>query len=377
MSGLFMPLYMDKHYLLGATAEAVSRAHMADLDNQAKYSCRAITYWFDENSGEAFCLIEAPDKNSVEELHRKSHGFIPNQVIEVDSNLVNLFLGRISDPPKDKNLDQSEFIIKESGSRTILYIDFKYESLINLSLGDENYFEILNIRNDMIRELLLTHNGREVLENTEGGFMSSFMNASDSVDCALEIQKFVKDHNNSNPKIRFNVGMGLCLGNPVSEKEGLFSESIQIAKNLCYNSNNDKIMVSSSISEVFKEENLKYFKEKNLKILNSLDESFLIEVMQKIVKLWNKEDLNIDLFSNNLGVSKSQLYRKITALTGLSPKEFINNYKLIRSMKMIERKQGNIAEIAFASGYNSPSYFSKCFEKRFGILPSVYANRII
>ena len=55
----------------------------------------------------------------------------------------------------------------------------------------------------------------------------------------------------------------------------------------------------------------------------------------------------------------------------------MREYRLNRALRAIERMKGNIAEIAIESGFNNPSYFSKCFQKKFGILPSDYANAIV
>ena len=62
-----------------------------------------MTYWIDEERENIFCLIDAPDKEAVEEMHRKAHGLIPNKIIEVNSTLVKSFLGRIYDPDASGN----------------------------------------------------------------------------------------------------------------------------------------------------------------------------------------------------------------------------------------------------------------------------------
>ncbi len=64
-----MPIFMDRHDIPGITAMDVAEAHKQDLMIQDKYDCRALTYWFDEKRGTAFCLIEAPRKDAVERMH--------------------------------------------------------------------------------------------------------------------------------------------------------------------------------------------------------------------------------------------------------------------------------------------------------------------
>ena len=93
-----MPIYMDAHIVPGVKARDVAEAHTKDLLHQDEYACKCMTYWIDEERETIFCLIEAPDKTAVEEMHRKAHGLVPNKVVEVRPNLVESFLGRIYDP---------------------------------------------------------------------------------------------------------------------------------------------------------------------------------------------------------------------------------------------------------------------------------------
>jgi len=71
-----------------------------------------------------------------------------------------------------------------------------------------------------------------------------------------------------------------------------------------------------------------------------------------------------------MGVSRPQLYRKIRALTGRSPVDFIHDLKMNRALSLLKDKQHNITEIAMELGYSNPSYFAKCFQKKFGVTPS-------
>jgi hypothetical protein len=73
-SSIPMPLYMDRHDLPGATAADIATAHLRDLEVQERFGVRFVTYWFEEEAGSGFCLIEGPDKESVEAAHRASQG---------------------------------------------------------------------------------------------------------------------------------------------------------------------------------------------------------------------------------------------------------------------------------------------------------------
>ncbi len=79
-----MPLFMDvHHHVEGLTAEAVAGAHQADLATQAKYGVNYLQYWYDEASGKVFCLVEAPNKEAAEAVHREAHGLVADEITEV------------------------------------------------------------------------------------------------------------------------------------------------------------------------------------------------------------------------------------------------------------------------------------------------------
>jgi hypothetical protein len=79
-----MPLYIDIHRdLVGLTAEAIEEAHRKDLEVQEKYGVKYLKYWYDLNTGRAFCLVEAPNKEAAIAVHREAHGLMASEIIEV------------------------------------------------------------------------------------------------------------------------------------------------------------------------------------------------------------------------------------------------------------------------------------------------------
>jgi len=71
------------HHVEGLTAEAVGGAHARDLEVQEQYGVKYLKYWFDEGTGKVFCLVEAPDKETAERVHREAHGLVADELIEV------------------------------------------------------------------------------------------------------------------------------------------------------------------------------------------------------------------------------------------------------------------------------------------------------
>ncbi|HZQ08070.1 MAG TPA: DUF4242 domain-containing protein [Anaerolineae bacterium] len=83
-----MPLYMDVHRKVdGATAQGVAEAHRKDLETQTKYGVNYQKYWLDESTGTIFCLVEAPNKEAAERVHREAHGLTADEIHEVTENL--------------------------------------------------------------------------------------------------------------------------------------------------------------------------------------------------------------------------------------------------------------------------------------------------
>ncbi len=80
-----MPLYMDKHNKVeGLTREAVAQAHAADLKVQGKYGVSYERYWFNETTGEVFCLVRAPSREAADRVHKEAHGLLADAHTEVE-----------------------------------------------------------------------------------------------------------------------------------------------------------------------------------------------------------------------------------------------------------------------------------------------------
>ena len=83
-----MPLFIDKHKRIpGLTKEAVIGAHAADLATQEKYGVHYHKYWFNEETGDVFCLVEAPSKDAAIQVHREAHGLLADEIVEVKEGL--------------------------------------------------------------------------------------------------------------------------------------------------------------------------------------------------------------------------------------------------------------------------------------------------
>ena len=80
-------------------------------------------------------------------------------------------------------------------------------------------------------------------------------------------------------------------------------------------------------------------------------------------------DFSVERIGEEIGLSRVQLYRKVKAITGLTPVELLRKARLERARLLIERSDKSVAEIAYEVGFTSPSYFNKCFKDEFGMSP--------
>ncbi|NJK86830.1 MAG: response regulator transcription factor [Bacteroidales bacterium] len=105
---------------------------------------------------------------------------------------------------------------------------------------------------------------------------------------------------------------------------------------------------------------------------NELDNKFIQEAMDYIIRNIANNSLNVDGLADHLNLSRSNVYRKIKALTGKSIVEFIRIIRLKEAIKMMETKKYTLAEIAYQTGFTSPAYFTKTFKDEYGKPPSEY-----
>lgn len=79
-----MPLYMDIHKIEGGVSlDDAAKAHMADLQTQSGHDVNYLKYWVDEGDGRIFCLVEAPNAEAANTVHRDAHGLVADEIYEV------------------------------------------------------------------------------------------------------------------------------------------------------------------------------------------------------------------------------------------------------------------------------------------------------
>lgn len=109
--------------------------------------------------------------------------------------------------------------------------------------------------------------------------------------------------------------------------------------------------------------------QKSPKKITSLDNAFIKKMVAYIEENISKSDLTVESLASHFFLSRSQLYRKTKALTGVPVNEVIRKIRLEKASEMIKAGKGNISEISFKVGFSSPSYFAKCFKEEYGKPP--------
>ena len=371
-----MPIYMDIHDTTEATVEDVAADHQRDFALQDDFNCKFIYFWHDIPNKTGFCVFEAPEKECVINLHNASHGHTPNQIIEVELSEVEFFLGKVADIAWNKKNTPFDGYINETAHRTIKYLEINNPLLLKLQINKGKYAELVGCQKKIIKDSYLKFEGN-VITWENSSVLTSFLSEENAIECAAEIQnKFYDISKEEN--LNLSVQMGLNFGAPVTKSDDLFGDVISLAKKLGHIAGENLVLISSSLGKAYNELKTKAgFKNGFIKVLNSRNENFLVKLFESVEKNWNKEEFNIDSLVKQFGMSRAQLYRKITDLTGHSPNNFIREVRLKNALKMIEEQKGSISEIAYGSGFNNLSYFSRCFFKKFGILPSEYAHNIV
>ncbi len=237
-----MAIFMDRHELAGTSAEDIAEAHRRDLEVQDRYGVKFLTYWFDQRRGTAFCLIDAPDAETAQCVHREAHGYIAGEVVEVALSAVEAFLGRIHEPGQMTGQSTAE---RDAGHRAILFTDIVGSTALTSRLGDRMAAELVRAHDAIVRRCLAQCEGREI-KHTGDGIMAAFASTRAAVGCAMSVQREFKRYNLGTPE-PLHVRIGLDCGEPIEDSHDLFGATVQLAARLCQAAAGDQILVSENI----------------------------------------------------------------------------------------------------------------------------------
>ena len=109
--------------------------------------------------------------------------------------------------------------------------------------------------------------------------------------------------------------------------------------------------------------------------IESLDELFMRKFVDLLDVSYENTELNVEKISEELGISRVQLYRKVKEISGLSPVDYLRNYRLSKATTLLNQKRYSVSEVAYRTGFSSPAYFAKCFKSVFNMTPTEYVSQ--
>jgi AraC-like DNA-binding protein len=363
-----MPLFMDIHYVGEISVDDTRKAHLADLAVQEKYGVTYHQYWFNEEAGTVYCLMEGPDKESCAATHREANGFEACQIVEVEGGIYDLFMGENNHV--DHGLVRKENGDMDAGYRYILTLDIIAKTQSNGSI-DFNQLKLPKIPKDKALQFIYECGGKEIKKEGFDSIVAVFELPDQILRCAHSIKKeFLKYHSacdSEHGTISFN--MGISAGQPLTESEGFFVKAIQLSKRLCLIAGDTEIIASKLFEELCVTNEI-VMNHISLRTIKPAEQEFLDNFLDSAESHYSEHEFGVEFLSQDMAVSQPQLYRKVSAITGRSPVTFIRDIRLNKALSLIKENRYNLSEIALEVGYHSPSYFSRCFHQKFGIQPS-------
>lgn len=274
-----MPLYMDVHRnLTGVTLEDVTKAHEKDMEVQAKYGVCYHKYWFNEQTGAIYCLVEGPDAATCERVHAEAHGLLANDIIEVEPRLVDLFLSTGVGPNGAANIDGRV----DSGFRAVVFTEVA--NIAEVAARDDSAsVQLMQIHDRIVRDALRTHQGREV-KHTGEGIMACFTSVSQALRFAesvhVKCEADCRGVDGHTPILR----IGIAAGEPVESGSNLFGVSVNAARRICNLAPAGGVLVSGGVRELAVGKGFR-FEEHDVKQFEGMDAPVTLFALQiKVVK---------------------------------------------------------------------------------------------
>jgi len=246
-----MPTYMDIHEIPGGiTADEVAKAHAHDAAVEGKYGVHYHKYWVNERAGKIFCLCEAPNAEAAMQVHREAHGQVAEKIIQVESDVADLFLGGSEvNSAGAVLLPGGAADARDPGIRTVLFTDIVESTSLTQTLGDDVAMELLQIHDSVVRDALKALHGREV-KHTGDGIMASFVSAAAAVRCAAQIQRELAQRAGEQSNHPVRVRIGGAAEEPVEHGNDIFGSTVQLAARLCSHAEPEQIVVSSVVADL-------------------------------------------------------------------------------------------------------------------------------
>lgn len=320
---------MDFHQFESISIEDVKKAHIADISVQDKYGVRYLQFWVNQAEGTVFCLTEGPSAQACQSCHQEAHGNVACNIQPVESGFFDLFMGKSLTP-------EDHLILTEDGkpdgtNRTILIADIRGKTHVT-NVKDYKKLVMSTVPKKLVTDSISQFKGRFVEHSSDDNLIGVFNTPVHAIRCAHSLQKNflaqARAHGETSEwDLEFRVSLN--YGPAMTENGGFFEESLKKSKRLCMLSEPGQITISSDLNEMHSAEIKAIINEGlSIRLLDSLEETFLKKLFDHTEANLTKESFNVNHLCGLIGVSRPQLYRKTTALTGKSPNSFIKDFKM-------------------------------------------------
>ncbi len=256
------------------------------------------------------------------------------------------------------------FNLQKDRLRFFLILRSEDKGILLHQLGRKRFSLLMNSYLRLVKRELIQF-GAEDIKYQEDLVMAGFASAQKAILCINNI-------NNSMNSIADNMGLKMIL------KQGAFSlrtyEELRTNSYFFYKLNERKPVIDHRLLPLAGDKSLLNLKDVN--VIEIGEQTKLSAILKVIKENWQNPFFNVANLCGKISSSRSLLYRRCRKLTGASPIRIIKEYRLLRCLCSL-RSQKSITEILYDSGFNSPSYFSRCFKKRFGISPQYYRKHLV
>ncbi len=278
-----------------------------------------------------------------------------------DDNTEELLEHEIGDFEEDYKVDDTVVLIVEDNEDICEYIDEELKSTYEVLIARDGN-QGLNIALNSIPDIIIS----DVMMPEMDGLELCERLKEDMRTCHIPLILLTAKDSSLNKEEGYKAGADSYLTKPFSSRllksrlKNLISQRDTLAKKYSGTAKNlpDQYKTNTTATQ-----------------LSGLDKKFLEKATKLITE--NIEHINVDVkyLSEHMFMSSSTLYRKMKAITNLSPNEFIRKTKIKESEKLLLERQYTLSEIAYKVGINSQVYFRKCFKKEFGCTPTEYLKR--
>jgi|GEM_PF-3141042 len=327
-----------------------------ELNKNKGQNVAVIRFWFNKHQKKAIGIVHTEDKEMLKNLIQDNEQKFSVEIIEIQQESFDRITGQLNRLTQTVDERKPGFVL----CRRISPEPIEMEE-------SKRFKDLLDGFHQTTKDIVF-HFGGEDIASSNDYMLVYFNNLEDALHCSLKLRRAFDDCRQKVHACKVSMNIGISLNDFENAGREPFEKSIQAARRLSY-INSNLIMLGYSLKGHFQMLIQEFGADNRIRLLTYAEEKFLNKLMDCLEQKWQDENFQVLDIGRHLNCSKSKIYRQMMDLIGQSPNHFIREYRLNRSIDLIRSRRNNISEIAFEAGFSSPSYFSHCFQNRFGLRP--------